>query len=340
MTNQTMLSCSNLTKVFGVRARSQFDALDLNDNDRLKARGLFAAVKNVTFDVRRGETFVVMGLSGSGKSTLVRCLTRLIEPTSGTIVVDGLDFARASEREVIEIRRKKMGMVFQHFALLPNRSVLENIMFPLEIQKVGHAAAMARAQDLITTVGLQGLEKRFPSEMSGGQQQRVGIARSLATDPPIWFLDEPFSALDPLIRADLQDELLRLQHGFHKTTVFITHDLDEAVKIADRIAIMQAGAMIQIGTPEELILKPANDYVQRFVSKVPIAKVVRLSSLIEPGLVADVSHPGFAGSDTVETVAASLLSGPEIVPVNGSDGARLGFFRKKKAFEILAGVRS
>ena len=204
--------------------------------------------------VSRGEIFVIMGLSGSGKSTLVRCLARLIEPTAGEVMFAGRNLLKASPKELIELRRHKMGMVFQHFALLPHLTVLDNVAFPLEIQGVARKDREARAREMTALVGLKGREHNLPQELSGGQQQRVGIARSLATDPDIWFLDEPFSALDPLIRREMQNEFLRLQSVLQKTIVFITHDFDEAIRLADRIAIMQEGRIVQIGTPEELVL--------------------------------------------------------------------------------------
>ena len=215
-----------------------------------------------------------MGLSGSGKSTLVRCLSRLIEPTAGEIIFEGRDLLKATERELIEIRRHKMGMVFQHFALLPHQTVLGNVAFPLAIQGIDRATREARARKIIELVGLKGRELYFPRQLSGGQQQRVGIARSLAVEPEIWFLDEPFSALDPLIRREMQDEFLRLQNMLRKTIVFITHDFDEAIRLADRIAIMKDGEIIQIGTPEELVTRPATDYVREFTRDVQRAKVI------------------------------------------------------------------
>jgi glycine betaine/proline transport system ATP-binding protein len=214
----------------------------------LKAAGYITAVADATLDVSRGEIFVIMGLSGSGKSTLVRCLARLIEPSAGEVMFAGRNLLDASPAELIELRRHKMGMVFQHFALLPHLTVLDNVAFPLEIQGVARKDREARAYEMSALVGLKGREHNLPQELSGGQQQRVGIARSLATDPDIWFLDEPFSALDPLIRREMQNEFLRLQSMLQKTIVFITHDFDEAIRLADRIAIMQDGRIVQIGS--------------------------------------------------------------------------------------------
>ncbi|MCB2136926.1 MAG: ATP-binding cassette domain-containing protein, partial [Rhodobacteraceae bacterium] len=248
------LSCRNLWKIFGPGG-AQFlrDRNGEPSSADLSAAHLIAAVRNASLEVREGEIFIVMGLSGSGKSTLVRCLSRLIEPTAGALEFDGRDLLKANEAELIDIRRHKMGMVFQHFALLPHLSVLENVAFPLFIQGIGRAEREARAREMITLVGLGGREQHFPAQLSGGQQQRVGIARSLAVEPEIWFLDEPFSALDPLIRREMQSELIRLQSVLKKTIVFITNDFDEAIRLADRIAIMKDGAIVQEGTPEDIV---------------------------------------------------------------------------------------
>ena len=242
--------------------------------DELPQAGLIGAVRAVDLEIRQGEIFIIMGLSGSGKSTLVRCLSRLIEPTYGEVDFDGHDLLKISDAELIEIRRHQMGMVFQHFALLPHLTVLDNVAFPLSIQGIDRPTREKRAREMIELVGLRGREHFYPRELSGGQQQRVGIARSLAVEPEIWFLDEPFSALDPLIRREMQDELMRLQSVLHKTIVFITHDFDEAIRLADRIAIMKDGEIIQIGTPEQLVVNPATDYVAEFTRDVHRAKVI------------------------------------------------------------------
>ena len=232
--------------------------------------------------VSPGEIFVIMGLSGSGKSTLVRCLSRLIEPTAGEVRFDGRDLRRVSDRELIEIRRHRMGMVFQNFALLPHLSVLRNVAFPLEVQGVARPEREARAREMIELVGLKGREANLPRELSGGQQQRVGIARSLAVGPEVWFLDEPFSALDPLIRREMQNEFLRLQAALQKTIVFITHDFDEAIRLADRIAIMRDGRIVQSGTAEELILAPADPYVAAFTRDAPRARILSARAVMRP----------------------------------------------------------
>ena len=269
------LACHNVWKLYGPDPKGVLARRGPKPSEaELKAAGYITAVADATLDVSRGEIFVIMGLSGSGKSTLVRCLARLIEPSAGEVMFAGRDLLSATPHELIELRRHKMGMVFQHFALLPHLTVLDNVAFPLEIQGVARKQREARAREMTTLVGLKGREHNLPHELSGGQQQRVGIARSLATDPDIWFLDEPFSALDPLIRREMQNEFLRLQSVLQKTIVFITHDFDEAIRLADRIAIMQDGRIVQIGTPEDLILSPADGYVAEFTREAPRARIL------------------------------------------------------------------
>ncbi len=302
------MTCRAVWKLFGLRPREFLERHAYRpDPEQLAGDGLIGAVQDANFQVFSGEIFVIMGLSGSGKSTLVRCLSRLIEPTAGEIFFEGRDLLQASERELIDLRRHKMGMVFQHFALLPHLTVLGNVAFPLEIQGISRSARESRAREMIELVGLSGREEYYPRELSGGQQQRVGIARSLAVEPEIWFLDEPFSALDPLIRREMQDEFLRLQSVLHKTIVFITHDFDEAIRLADRIAIMKDGAIIQIGSPEELITSPATEYVAEFTRVVPRAKVLTLRTIMSP--VGPLTR--FAGelaqSNRVESVARAVL---------------------------------
>jgi len=244
MEKPVKLDCRNVWKLYGDAADGFLDNRTSEPtSEEIRAAGLIGAVRDATVQIHDGEIFVIMGLSGSGKSTLVRCLARLIEPTAGEVLFEGQDLLRMAEKRLIEIRRKKMGMVFQHFALLPHLTVLQNVAFPLEIQGIGRVQREARAREVIELVGLKGREAYYPRELSGGQQQRVGIARSLAVGPELWFLDEPFSALDPLIRREMQDEFLRLQSLLHKTIVFITHDFDEAIRLADRIAIMQDGVI-------------------------------------------------------------------------------------------------
>ena len=238
--------------------------------------GCVAAVKDVSFDVKPGEVFVVMGLSGSGKSTLVRLLTRLIEPTAGTIIIGGENVTEADENQLRELRRNHVAMVFQHFGLLPHRTVIDNVAFGLEVRGVAKDERRTKAQEMVDLVGLSGNEESFPDQLSGGMQQRVGLARALAVDPALMMFDEPFSALDPLIRRDMQNEVIRLHEEVGKTMIFITHDLQEALKLGDRILIMRDGEIVQIGTPDEVVATPADDYVRDFVSDVPRSHVLTL----------------------------------------------------------------
>ncbi len=248
--------------------------------------GVVVGLRDVSFSVERGQIFVVMGLSGSGKSTLVRCLIRLIEPTAGSVRFEGEDILGYSPSELMQFRRGKIAMVFQHYALLPHRRVIDNVAYGLEIRGVGRAERHRAAAEAIATVGLDGWEDNFPREMSGGMQQRVGIARALAVDPQVLLMDEPFSGLDPLIRREMQDELISLQSELHKTIVFITHDLNEALKIGDRIAIMRDGEIVQEGSPEEIVSLPSDDYVTDFVRDVSRAKVIQTRAIMrEPDLV-------------------------------------------------------
>lgn len=263
-------------KVFGTHTGR---ALELADSGASQRRvqdetGATVAVRDATFAVQQGETFVVMGLSGSGKSTLVRCINRLIQPTRGTVWIEGVDVTAMDDQELRELRRRKLGMIFQRFALLPHRSVMRNVEYGLEIQGIDRDERRERAQRAIDMVGLEGWEQSPPDQLSGGMQQRVGIARALAPDPDIILMDEPFSALDPLIRRDMQDELIDLQARLNKTIVFITHDLDEALKLADRMAIMKAGEIVQVGAPQEILRHPADDYVQSFVEDVDPSRVL------------------------------------------------------------------
>ena len=268
--HETLISVRNLWKVFGKNpGRALADEHISVGKQQLQERlGLVVGLNDVSFDVRRGETFVVMGLSGSGKSTLIRCLIRLIEPTAGGIVVDGTDIAAADRESLREFRRGKIAMVFQHYGLLPHRTVMDNASWGLEVRGIPKEERYARTQEMLDMVGLEGWEASYPRELSGGMQQRVGLARALAVDPEILLLDEPFSGLDPLIRRHMQDELIRIQQELNKTIVFITHDLAEAVRLGDRIAIMRDGAVVQIGEPEDIVLRPEDDYVAEFTRDV------------------------------------------------------------------------
>ncbi len=281
MTQQSILQCIDLWKVFGAGAENFATTPGLDaDNAAFRDCGMVVGSREVNLDVRVGEIFVVMGLSGSGKSTLLRCMTGLYEPTHGHMLIDGIDIAKLKPKELVKLRREKINMVFQDFALLPHLTVLGNIAFPLKIQSVAKHEREAKAREMIELVGLTGRENYFPDELSGGQQQRVGIARSLTTQPEAWFLDEPFSALDPLIRYEMQNEFLRIQNQLKKSIVFITHDFEEAVRLADRIAIMKDGRIIQQGPPERLILNPADDYVTEFTQHIPKQKVLRIGSVM------------------------------------------------------------
>jgi len=282
MTANVLLDCKNIWKLYGAKADSILINNANPDIDTLRAEGVIGAVRAVNVQIMQGEIFVIMGLSGSGKSTLVRCLSRLVEPTTGSINFDGIDLLRATDNELIEIRRKKMGMVFQQFALLPHLTTMENVAFPLDVQGVSKTIREARALEVIELVGLRGRENYYPRQLSGGQQQRVGIARSLVVEPDLWFLDEPFSALDPLIRREMQDEFIRLQNLLKKTIVFITHDFDEAIRLADRIAVMKDGEIEQIADPEQLVLNPATEYVAEFTRHVSRAKVIKAATVMSP----------------------------------------------------------
>lgn len=259
----------------------------------LKATGCTVAVKDANLSVQEGEIFVIMGLSGSGKSTLLRCINRLIKPTSGEVIINGRDISKVTDKELLGIRRKELAMVFQHFGLLPHRSVLHNIAFGLELQGVKKQEREKLAMESMQLVGLKGYENQMVSELSGGMQQRVGLARALANDPEVLLMDEAFSALDPLIRIQMQDELLGLQSKMKKTIVFITHDLNEAIKLGDRIAIMKDGEIVQIGTSEEILTEPANAYVERFVQSVDRSKIITAASvMVDKPLVARVKKEG------------------------------------------------
>ena len=282
------IEVDGLWKVFGSRPERVFqEAYASKSRAEIQEElGNVVALRDVTFDVEVGQIFVVMGLSGSGKSTLVRCLTRLMEPTAGQVRFDGEDILAYTPEQLLQFRRAKAAMVFQHYALLPHRRVLDNVAYGLEVRGVEKAARYEAAEKIIETVGLKGWEDYLPREMSGGMQQRVGLARALVVDPPVLLMDEPFSGLDPLIRREMQDELISLQSELHKTIVFITHDLNEALKIGDRIAIMRDGEIIQEGSPEEIVTLPSDDYVTEFVRDVSRAKVIQAKSIMrEPAVV-------------------------------------------------------
>ncbi len=329
------LTCRHLYKIYGRQIKSRPSDFSREAAERLlQAGGTIGALRDISLDVMNGETFVVMGLSGSGKSTLLRCLTRLIEPTSGQVHFDDRDLLAASPRELAELRRHKMGMVFQHFALLPHLTTLENVMFPLQIQNIPRKQREQRARQLISLVGLEGREDRLPSQLSGGQQQRVGIARSLAAEPEVWFLDEPFSALDPLIRREMQSELLRLQSVLQKTIVFVTHDFSEAVRLATRIAILKDGEVEQIGTPEEIVLTPASDYVADFTAEIPKYNFISIGGIMSPPLPSLEGPPLFA-QQKLSTAARSILESDAPQPVRDNGGRIVGSIGKAEVVRAL-----
>ncbi len=276
------ISVKNLYKIFGNSPNKALKLLEQGQSKEeiYETTGLTVGVQNASFDVEKGEIFVVMGLSGSGKSTLVRTLNRLIEPSAGEVIIDGKDILKMDKQELVKFRRSKTSMVFQSFALMPHLSVLQNVAFGLELDGIEKSIRNERALDALKQVGLDGWENAFPSELSGGMQQRVGLARGLAVDPDILLMDEAFSALDPLIRTEMQDELLKLQDRQERTIVFISHDLDEALRIGDRIAIMEGGRVVQVGTPEEILQNPADDYVRAFFRGVDPTGVILAGDIV------------------------------------------------------------
>ena len=309
--------------------------------DVLEQTGHVLAVKDVSFEVREGETFVVMGLSGSGKSTLVRCLTRLIDPTVGQVLMDGEDVLAMSESQLRALRRRKMSMVFQHFGLFPHRKVIDNVAYGLEVQKVDKKQRYERANEMLEVVGLGGWGDYYPSELSGGMQQRVGLARALAVDPEILFFDEPFSALDPLIRREMQDELINLQEQMQKTIVFITHDFLEAIKLADYLAIMKDGEVVQMGAPQDVVLHPADDYVQEFTEDVPHSHVITAGAIMRPPQPDDepnqlpATHPDTTLHDLVPITAEYDAR----IAVRNGGGDLIGIVDRRTLMLALAGQK-
>ena len=338
-TDQPVISCRDVWKLFGPDPQGYLAGMTPGRSyDEICADGYIAGVKDVTVDVARGEMLVIMGLSGSGKSTLVRCLSRLHDITGGVIEVEGQDIMALPEKDLIELRRSKMGMVFQSFGLLPHRTVLENVAFPLEMRGQDKHARRARAMEVIELVGLGGREEYFPRELSGGQQQRVGIARSLAIEPDIWFLDEPFSALDPLIRREMQDEFLRLQGMLGKTIVFITHDFDEALRLADRIAIMKNGVIEQCDTPDRIVLDPQTEYVRKFTEDIDKARVVLAGTLSTPVNGHAVEGAPVSSHETIQKIARQLVNDTrDHLPVADDSGKVIGVLERQKALDVLLG---
>ncbi|WTN42882.1 glycine betaine/L-proline ABC transporter ATP-binding protein [Streptomyces sp. NBC_00631] len=324
-----VFSVDGLWKVFGPKADrvpADPELTGLSPAELRARTGCTAAVRDVSFDVRKGEVFVVMGLSGSGKSTLVRCLTRLIEPTAGRIAIDGEDVRAMDRGRLRELRRHRAAMVFQHFGLLPHRTVLDNVAYGLEIQGVGRPERRERAAEVVAKVGLDGMEQRRPGQLSGGQRQRVGLARALAVDPEVLLFDEPFSALDPLIRRDMQEEVIRLHREEGRTMVFITHDLSEALKLGDRIALMRDGRVVQLGTPEEIVGSPADDYVREFVRDVPREQVMTVRTAMraaEAGETGEGDGPA-VGPEATVAEAIDVVAGTGVPARVVEEGRCLG----------------
>ena len=335
-----VIKCESVYKIFGNNAKKLLEDSNGNvDAKTFQEAGCIVGVNNASFDVKKGEMLVVMGLSGSGKSTLLRCISRLTDATAGKIFIDGDDLLSMNSKELIELRRNKMGMVFQNFALLPHKTVLENIAFPLQIKGTNTNESITKAMEMVELVGLKGRENYFPRELSGGQQQRVGIARSLAVEPDIWFLDEPFSALDPLIRKEMQDEFLRLQGVLKKTIMFVTHDFDEALRLADRIAIMKDGIIEQLDTPDNIVLNPATEYVKKFTEDVPREKVLKIESIMDP-IDSNASNNIEISKDAlIETLAESILNSKEILKVvdANKNNEIVGSLDPSKVIKVLFG---
>ncbi len=344
-------SVRGLWKVFGHkgdRIPADPEMAGLSSAEIMQRTGCVPAVRDLNFDVARGEVFVIMGLSGSGKSTLVRCLTRLIEPTTGLIELEGNDIMAASQGALRDLRRRKMSMVFQHFGLLPHRSVIDNVAYGLEIRGAAKTERYTRAREVISLVGLDGYEDRFPDQLSGGMQQRVGLARALANNPDVLLFDEPFSALDPLIRRDMQAEVIRLHQDMGKTMVFITHDLSEALKLGDRILIMRDGELVQIGTGDELVGAPADDYVADFVSEVPKADVLTLKWIVRqpsaPNHSAETALPTAVGpalpSSTVIRDAIPMVMSSELPIQVIEDSRPIGVVTRDDILALVAGHKA
>jgi len=339
MSSEPVIKCDAVYKIFGANAKKMLQDVSGNvDAKTFQEAGCIVGVNNASFEVSKGEMLVVMGLSGSGKSTLLRCISRLTDATAGSIYIEGQDLLSLKNKELIELRRNKMGMVFQSFALLPHKTVLENIAFPLQIKGMKTKDSIKKAMDMVKLVGLEGRENYFPRELSGGQQQRVGIARSLAVEPDIWFLDEPFSALDPLIRKEMQDEFLRLQGALKKTIMFITHDFDEALRLADRIAIMKDGIIEQLDTPANIVLSPATEYVKKFTEEVPREKVLKIETVMEP--MSDnknLSDLKVSKDAIIETVAEKILSQEKPVAVIDANKKVIGIVKPSKVIHTVFG---
>jgi glycine betaine/proline transport system ATP-binding protein len=339
-TTPPKIICRDVWKIFGRTPDRVLKALadDPSNLRILEETGHVAAVRGVSFEVRKGETFVVMGLSGSGKSTLVRCISRLTDPSHGEILVEGRDVLKMNEEELRQLRRHKVSMVFQNFGLLPHRRVIENVAYGLEVRGVPKSQRVEKAAQMIELVGLAGWEYHLPRQLSGGMQQRVGLARALAVEPEVMLFDEPFSALDPLIRREMQDELLRLQSTLHKTSIFITHDFAEALKLGDHIAIMRHGQFVQVGTPQDLVLNPKNDYVNAFVKDAPRAKILTAATIMTPGTSGTNGHtrPTVRAEACLEDVMPLLAEHDGPVDVVDQAGVALGHLDRAALIRALS----
>src|SRR5690242_20356448 len=333
-----LIHARGVWKIFGRHADRVIGTpdADLSRAELREKHGCVAAVRDVSFDVWPGEVFVVMGLSGSGKSTLVRTLIRLIEPTAGEIEIDGKDVMALGSGDLRQLRRHTSSMVFQHFGLLAHRRVIDNVAFGLEVQGVAKQQRLGRAEEVLKLVGLEDCANMFPDQLSGGMQQRVGLARAFAVDPKVMLYDEPFSALDPLIRRDMQDEVVRLQHETGKTMVFITHDLPEALRLGDRIAIMRDGAIVQLGTPEDLVGSPADDYVANFTRDIPRSHVLTLRWIMREPAAGELDGPRLDVATTVRAAVPMIAASER--PVCAVEGDRvIGVVYREAVLTALAG---
>lgn len=331
--------CKNVWKIFGPQGQSVINstATQATKAEILARTGQIVAVRDISFTVQKGETFVVMGLSGSGKSTLLRCLPRLIDPSAGQVLIDGEDIATMNQQQLRDVRRHKMSMVFQHFGLFPHRRILDNVAYGLEVQGMKKTERYARAEGVLKLVNLQGWENHYPSQLSGGMQQRVGLARALAVDPEILLFDEPFSALDPLIRREMQDELISLQEKMQKTLIFITHDFAEALKLGDRIAIMKDGEFVQVGTPQAVVLTPADDYVREFTKDVPRSKVLTAQNIMTPALADSAPGQSVPATMTVDDLLALVAVTEQPLAVVNGGGQVIGIVDRSAVLRALAG---
>ena len=341
MSQDIKIKISNLTKIFGPKAKSVLKHVDngMSKDELLKEHQHVLGLTNINLDLANKNIEVIMGLSGSGKSTLIRHINRLIEPTTGSVMIGGEDVIQMPIEKLRLFRQQKTAMVFQSFALLPHKTVVENIAFPLQIKGTNTEESISRAMEMVKLVGLDGRENYFPRELSGGQQQRVGIARSLAVEPDIWFLDEPFSALDPLIRKEMQDEFLRLQEKLQKTIMFITHDFDEALKLADRIAIMKDGIIEQLDTPANIVLNPATEYVRKFTEEVPREKVLIIEDVMDASSKDNLGDLKVSKDEIIENVAEKILTQEKLVGVVDSNNNIVGSIKPSKIIDTVFGGR-